>query len=167
MGVPFKKIGRKDPRKADAVKKFYPQLVTLGKNVTLDDIAYVMKEKSSLTLGDIQSVLSNFVEAMISTLYNGQSVNISNFGVFSLSARTAGVLDVKECTAKNIKAVKINFRPSSTVRPDITATRAGQKIDFYDIEALVNKDDAGGSKPGGGSTGGGGSDGDENENPLG
>ena len=61
MGVPFKKIARKDPRKADAVAKFYPQLVTLGDNATLDDIAYVMKEKSSLTLGDIQSVLTNFV----------------------------------------------------------------------------------------------------------
>lgn len=96
MGVPFKKIARKDPRKADAVAKFYPQLVTLGDNATLDDIAYVMKEKSSLTLGDIQSVLTNFVEAMITTLYSGQSVNIKNFGVFSLSARTAGVLDVKE-----------------------------------------------------------------------
>ena len=91
MGVPFKKIARKDPRKADAVAKFYPQLVTLGDNATLDDIAYVMKEKSSLTLGDIQSVLTNFVEAMITTLYSGQSVNIKNFGVFSLSARTAGV----------------------------------------------------------------------------
>ena len=139
MGVPFKKIARKDPRKADAVAKFYPRLGTLGDNATLDDIAYVMKEKSSLTLGDIQSVLTNFVEAMITTLYSGQSVNIKNFGVFSLSARSAGVLDVKECTAKNIKAVKINFRPSSTVRPDIAATRAGQKIDFYDLEALVNK----------------------------
>lgn len=34
MGVPFKKIARKDPRKADAVAKFYPQLVTLGDNAT-------------------------------------------------------------------------------------------------------------------------------------
>lgn len=144
-------------------------LVTLGDNATLDDIAYVMKEKSSLTLGDIQSVLTNFVEAMITTLYSGQSVNIKNFGVFSLSARTAGVLDVKECTAKNIKAVKINFRPSSTVRPDIAATRAGQKIDFYDLEALVNKGDGEGGSSGGGSGSGdgGGSDGDQGENPLG
>lgn len=162
MGVPFKKIARKDPRKTDAVTKFYPQLVTLGGNASLDDIAYVMKEKSSLTLGDIQSVLTNFVEAMVATLYNGQSVNIKNFGVFSLSARTAGVTELKECTAKNIKAVKINFRPSSTVRPDITATRVGQKIDFYDLEALVNRgeEDEGGS-------GESGNDGDENENPLG
>lgn len=169
MGVPFKKIARKDPRKADAVAKFYPQLVTLGDNATLDDIAYVMKEKSSLTLGDIQSVLTNFVEAMITTLYSGQSVNIKNFGVFSLSARTVGVLDVKECTAKNIKAVKINFRPSSTVRPDIAATRAGQKIDFYDLEALLNKGDGegGSSGSGSGSEDGGGSDGDQGENPLG
>ena len=160
MGVPFKKITRIDPRKADAVAKFYPQLVTLGDNATLDDIAYVMKEKSSLTLGDIQSVLTNFVEAMITTLYSGQSVNIKNFGVFSLSARTA---------AKNIKAVKINFRPSSTVRPDIAATRAGQKIDFYDLEALVNKGDGEGGSSGGGSGSGdgGGSDGDQGENPLG
>lgn len=140
MGVPFKKIARKDPRKADAVAKFYPQLVTLGDNATLDDIAYVMKEKSSLTLGDIQSVLTNFVEAMITTLYSGQSVNI-----------------------------KINFRPSSTVRPDIAATRAGQKIDFYDLEALLNKGDGEGGSSGGGSGSGdgGGSDGDQGENPLG
>ena len=80
MGVPFKKIARKDPRKADAVAKFYPQLVTLGDNATLDDIAYVMKEKSSLTLGDIQSVLTNFVEAMITTLYSGQKKDYPPFG---------------------------------------------------------------------------------------
>ena len=56
MGVPFKKIPRRDPRKEDAVAKFYPQLVTLGDNADLEDVAYVMKEKSSLTLGDIKSV---------------------------------------------------------------------------------------------------------------
>ena len=139
MGVPFKKIARKDPRKADAVEKFYTQLVTTGPNADLDAVAFKMKEKSSLTLGDIQSVLTNFVEAMREVLYSGQSVNIKNFGVFSLSARTLGTEDVKECTAKNIKAVKINFRPSTSIRPDITTTRAGEKIDFYDLEALLKK----------------------------
>ena len=108
--------------------KVLPAAGDTGDNATLDDIAYVMKEKSSLTLGDIQSVLTNFVEAMITTLYSGQSVNIKNFGVFSLSARTAGVLDVKECTAKNIKAVKINFRPSSTVRPASPPRVPGRRL---------------------------------------
>ena len=73
MGVPFKKIPRRDPRKEDAVAKFYPQLVTLGDNADLEDVAYVMKEKSSLTLGDIKSVITNFVEALIDKLYGGTS----------------------------------------------------------------------------------------------
>lgn len=139
MSVPFTVVGRKDPRKADAVAKFYPQLVTLGQTADLDSIAYVMKEKSSLSLGDIQSVLTNFVEAMRTSLYNGQSVNIRNFGVFSLSARTIGVEVEKECTAKNIKAVKINFRSSSSVRPSLTSTRAGEKIEFLDVKAALEK----------------------------
>ncbi len=79
------------------------------------------------------------------------------------------VLPAAGDTGRHIKAVKINFRPSSTVRPDIAATRAGQKIDFYDLEALVNKGDGEGGSSGGGSGSGdgGGSDGDQGENPLG
>lgn len=147
MAVPYKKVGRKDPRKENAVVKYYPQLVTLGQNADLDSIAYKMKEASSLSVGDIQSVLSNFVEAMRSALYNGQSVNIRNFGVFSLSARTKGSDTEKECTAKNIVSMKINFRPSTSVRPNPTATRAGDKIEFIDIvAALAAQKDSGSDK---------------------
>ena len=48
------------------------------------------------------------------------------------------------------------------IRPDITATRVGQKIDFYDLEVLANKTDGEG-----GTSGGGGVDGGEEEDPLG
>ena len=108
MGVPFKKIARKRSSKGRCGGKVLPAAgVHWATNATLDDIAYVMKEKSSLTLGDIQSVLTNFVEAMITTLYSGQSVNIKNFGVIQPCRRVRqALLDVKECTAKNIKAVK-------------------------------------------------------------
>ena len=34
-------------------------------------------------------------------------------------------------------AVKINFRPSSSVRPNLTSTRAGDKIEFIDIKAAL------------------------------
>ena len=40
------------------VVKYHPQLVTQGQSVDLDKLAYTMKEKSSLSLGDIQSVLT-------------------------------------------------------------------------------------------------------------
>lgn len=150
MAVPYKKIGRKDPRKVDAVVKFHPQLVTLGQSADLDSISFVMKEKSSLSLGDIQSVLTNFVEAMRSSLFDGKSVNIKNFGVFSLSARTAGSEKEEDCTIKNIKSIRINFRPSASVRPNLTSTRAGDKLEFLDIEAALNKKDDPDKPDGGG-----------------
>lgn len=139
MSVPFVKVVRKNPRTADAAAKYYPQLVTLGQSINLEGIAFVMKEKSSLSKGDILSVITNFVEAMRASLYNGQSVNIQDFGVFSLSARTIGAELEKECTAKNIHSVRINFRPSSSVRPNLTSTRAGEKIEFLDVKAAIEK----------------------------
>ena len=90
MSVTFKKVLRKDPFHKDGTGKYYPQLIVWGKSATLESIAVQMKESSSLTLGDIQSVITNFVGAMRRELFNGRSVNIDNFGVFSLSATTEG-----------------------------------------------------------------------------
>ena len=151
MAVPFKKVGyRKDPKNKDSEIVFHPRLVTMGQTMTLDSIAYEMKEKSSLSYGDIKSVLTNFVEAMRTALYNGHSVNIQDFGVFSLSARSAGVADVKDCTSKNIRTVKINFRASSSVKPNLTSTRAGEKIEFLDVQAAIDGENSGGGGNGGG-----------------
>lgn len=162
MAVPFKKtVHRKDLRDKNSQLMYYPRLVTMGQSVNLESIAYEMKEKSSLSLGDIKSVLTNFVEAMRTALYNGHSVNIQDFGVFSLSARTAGVETEKECTAKNIKSVRINFRPSTSVKPNLTSTRAGDKIEFLDIKAALEGNTE--NPSGGGSEG----DGGLGENPLG
>ena len=165
MAIPFKKVGRKDPRKSDGVLKYHPQLVTMGQSVDLDNIAYVMKDKSSLSLGDIQSVLINFVEAMRAALFDGKSVNIRDFGVFSLSARTLGVDSKEECSMKSIKSVRINFRPSSSVRPNLTSTRAGDKIEFLDLEPS-NKKKNEGDGSGGGNEGGGDKDDGESPDPT-
>ena len=161
MAIPFKRMGRKDPRKIDGVLKYHPQLVTMGQSVDLDGIAYIMKDKSSLSLGDIQSVLTNYVETMRAALFDGKSVNIRDFGVFSLSAHTLGATTKEECTVKNIKSIQINFRPSSSVRPNLTSTRAGDKIEFLDLEAPKKKKGDGSGEdnnPGGGGNEGGGGD---------
>ncbi len=166
MAVPFKKVGyRKDPKDKDSAVTFHPRLVTMGQTVTLDSIAYEMKEKSSLSYGDIKSVLTNFVETMRTALYNGHSVNIREFGVFSLSARSAGTDDIKDCSAKNIKSVKINFRASSSVKPNLASTRAGDKIEFLDVQAALDGESGNGGNSSGGS--GGGSGEGQEENPLG
>jgi len=144
MAIVFKKVQRPNPQDKTAPKKYYPTLITMGMSTDIENIAYEMKEKSSLSKGGILSVITNFVEAMRTALYNGHSVNIQNFGVFSLSAKTEGSEDKKECTAKKIKAVRINFRPSASVRPSAAATRVGEKIEFVDIQAYMEKKEEGG-----------------------
>ncbi len=140
MSVPFKKMLRKDPRKPQEAGKYYPHIVGAGKAAQLSNVIYLIKAKSSLSQGDIRSVLVNFVEVLRNLLFSGKSVNVENFGVFSLSCESDGVDKREECTAKNIRSLHINFRPSTSVRPDLSApaTRAdGEAIDFYDVEEYI------------------------------
>lgn len=134
MAVPYKKIQRKNPQNKAVEGKYYPQLVTLGNSVGLEYIADIMQRFSSLSQGDIKNVLDNFVEAMRIALASGVSVNIMDFGVFSLTAKTEGKDTKKECSAKCIKSVNINFRPSVSVKPMLATTRGASKLQFFNIE---------------------------------
>lgn len=162
MSITFKKVVRKNPFKKNEAGKFYPQLIVWGKSATLESIAVQMKEASSLTLGDIQSVISNFVIALRRELFAGHSVNIKDFGVFSLSATTEGSDKKEDCQSTKIKSVRILFRAAGSIRPSVVATRSEDRMDFVDLESQLKALQEGG----GGNTGGGGS-GDENDNPLG
>lgn len=144
MAIPYKKVKRQNPLDHDAPAKFYIQLVTLGQTATLDSIAYEMKETSSLSLGDIKSVLTNFVSAMRRALYNGHSVNIPGFGVFSLSAQARGADTLEICTTKFIKKIKINFRASTSVQPSLTSKNAGDLMEFVDVEKALEKEEEAG-----------------------
>ena len=134
MAVPYKKILRKNPQDKTDAGKYYPQLVTQGNSVGLDYIADIMQRFSSLSQGDIKSVLDNFVEAMRIALASGVSVNITDFGVFRLAVKTEGRETKKDCSAKCIKSVNISFRPSTSVKPALAGTRGASKLQFFDIE---------------------------------
>lgn len=147
MAVPYKKILRKNPRNMNEPGKYYLQLVNQGNSVNLEYIADVMQKASSLSPGDIKSVLDNFVEAMRMALFSGSSVNIKDFGVFSLTARTHGVAEKKECNVRCIKSLNINFRPSTSVKPALEGTRGINKLQFFDIEkGEIEEIDNGGGK---------------------
>ncbi|NDV83843.1 HU family DNA-binding protein [Bacteroides sp. 51] len=137
MAIVYKKALRENPRNPQQPKKYYPQLLTMGKSVDEELIAYQVKELSALSKGDIQSVITNFLDVVRTNLYAGHSVNIRNFGIFSMSAKTEGADTKAECTAKKIKSIRINFRAAKSIRPDVNATRAEDKISFIDFDTYV------------------------------
>lgn len=62
----------------------------MGKSVDEDLIVHQIKELNSLSKGDIKSVIANFLDVVRTNLFSGHAVNIRNFGVFRLSARSEG-----------------------------------------------------------------------------
>jgi nucleoid DNA-binding protein len=58
--------------------------------VGIKDIAREIEGRSALSLGDVQSVLSNLMEALPVFLKLGQLVNLEGFGAFRVSVTNAG-----------------------------------------------------------------------------
>ena len=131
MSVIYKVVTRpSDPRVPNSPKKYYPHLITLGQSVNLKYIAQKMQGYSSLSIGDIKSVIQNFVEKMKEQLLEGKSVNIEGLGVFMLTACSKGADAAKDVNAKSVDSVRIFFQANKELRITKTATRADEKLDL-------------------------------------
>ncbi len=165
MSVAYKKMERKNPLNKSE-KKYYAQLVVTGTAVGMDVLIARIKDKSSLSAGDIKSTIANFVEVMRDELLSGHSVSVADLGTFSLTARSSGSVTREDCSSANIKSVNIRFRAATAIKPSLKATRAEDRIEFVDVDTLAigrsGSSASGGSTSGGGTnTGDTGSDGDD------
>ena len=140
MSVIYKVITRPtDPRVPNSPKRYYPHLITLGQSVNLKYIAQKMQDRSSLSVGDIKSVIQNFVEKMKEQLLEGKSVNIEGLGVFMLTARSKGAELAKDINAKSVESVRIFFQANKELRVTKTATRADEKLDLISLDEYLKK----------------------------
>ena len=169
MSVIYKVITRPtDPRVPNSPKRFYPHLITLGQSVNLRYLAKKMKDRSSLSVGDIKSVIQNFVDKMKEQLLEGKSVNIEGLGVFMLAARSKGAELAKDITAKSVESVRIFFQANKELRVTKTATRADEKLDLISLDEYLKKISVTvvpGEPDDGGDEGGGNEGGDDGETP--
>lgn len=140
MSVIFKVIARpSDPRVPNSPKRYYPHLITLGQSVNLKYLAQKMKDRSSLSVGDIKSVIQNFVDKMKEQLLEGKSVNIEGLGVFMLSARSKGEDLAKDITVKSVESVRIFFQANKELRITKSETRADEKLDLISLDDYLKK----------------------------
>lgn len=132
MSVIFKTVKRpSDPRVENSPKRYYPQLITLGRSVDLKFIAQKIQDRSSLSVGDIKSTIQNFVEKLKEQLLEGKAVNIEGLGVFMLAAKSKGSEKQEDITAKS---VDIYFQANKELKITKTATRAGEKLDLISLD---------------------------------
>ena len=133
--IPYKLNKRKmNPLQVNSPEKYYPTLVTLGRSVDLDYMTEKIRDNSSLSGGEVKSVLQNFVEKMKEQLLEGKTVNIAGLGVFSLAARSKGTDTEEEFTDKHIDSVRICFQANKSLKLTRTATRVSERMQFVRLE---------------------------------
>ncbi|MDR1072962.1 MAG: HU family DNA-binding protein [Treponema sp.] len=110
MAVWLRKVRRENPQDRNQSKWYLTQ--EKSGNVEIKDIAKEIEGWSALSLGDVQSVLSNMMEVLPVFLKLGQSVNLEGFGTFRVSVASDGTATAEELNARHIKGVKLVFQPS-------------------------------------------------------
>lgn len=105
----IKLVKRKKPGVKEDAGKLYANPVNVGKK-TMHDIAKDIAGRSSLTRGDIENVLFNFIDRLPSYLRDGFSVQLGEFGTMRLTLSSEGAATVKAFKTETIKP-RVTFTP--------------------------------------------------------
>ena len=108
---------KKNPQKRTE-EKFYANPVNLGKK-TLRDIARDIAGRSSLTRGDIENVLANFMDCLPHYLRDGFSVQLGEFGTMRLTLSSEGAATEKAFKTETIKP-RVVFTPGRELKSELS-----------------------------------------------
>ncbi len=107
-------------------KKRYANAVNAG-TMSQKEMARLLEEKSSLTIGDISNVIENLIVELPRQLMEGKSVKLGDFGSFRLSLSSEGTEDKKKFNTAKIEP-KVIFTPSTEFKEKL------QKISYTQAE---------------------------------
>lgn len=116
----FKKVKKK------VTGLWYPQVVTVGKPITTDQVSNRQASISTVSRGDTYAVLKNLGEVMAAFMAEGRTVKLDGIGTFYYTINAdKGIAKPEEVTAKQIKNVRVRFIPeSSRTQNNKVATRS-------------------------------------------
>ena len=116
----FKKVKKK------ITGLWYPQVVTVGKPVTTDQVADRLAQMSTVSRGDTYAVLKDLGGVLASFMSEGRTVKLEGVGTFYYTINAdKGITKPEEVTAKQIKGVRVRFIPeTSRTQNNKIATRS-------------------------------------------
>jgi predicted histone-like DNA-binding protein len=107
----YKLTQRRNPQQPEAAQKWYASPINAGK-VSQKNISEDIVALSSLSRGDVSSVIENLLDTVPKYLLMGKSVNLGGLGTFRLSFSSKGVVKPEEFNTSLVKGAKIIFTPS-------------------------------------------------------
>ncbi len=145
---------------------YYPQAITMGKQISTAQVAEMLADRSTVTKADAYAVLSELGSVMSTFMAQGRSVHLDGIGSFrySINSQKQGVEKEEEVSVAQIKGIRVRFVPEMTRNADKSvATRSMQPtaVDWFLWAKEDDKKDADADTPSDEGTDGG-DDGDDN-----
>ena len=142
----IKLIERRKPGTKTGPGKFYASPVNVGKK-NLRDIAHDIAGRSSLTRGDIENVLSNFIDCLPHYLRDGFSVQLGEFGTMRLTLSSEGGETVKAFKTETIKP-RVTFTPGVELKAALRENSYETVKEEKSSSKPSHKDEGSGKNPG-------------------
>ena len=142
----IKLIERRKPGTKTGPGKFYASPVNVGKK-TLRDIAHDIAGRSSLTRGDIENVLSNFMDCLPHYLRDGFSVQLGEFGTMRLTLSSEGAATEKAFKTETIKP-RVTFTPGVELKAALRENSYETVKEENSSSKPSHKDEGNGKNPG-------------------
>lgn len=113
-----KLVEKRNPMKPMLAKKVYGH-PCMDVKVTMDVIARQVAGRSSLSVGDVKNVLTNFLEEIPTFLLLNHAVELADFGNLRISFGSKGAATAEEFSVKMMKEPKIIFTPNIKMKKRI------------------------------------------------
>ena len=115
MAITYKIVERKNLQDETAPNKFYA-LTKCSGEITLRELVNDITDLSSLSAGDVMSVLEQFIKLVPRHLSKGRIVRLGDFGSFYTTAHSEGVEVEDDFNDTLIKKTNIKFRAGYEVK---------------------------------------------------
>jgi predicted histone-like DNA-binding protein len=120
MSINYKVIPRKNPGNITADPKYYASINTKGRRNNRY-IAKQIADRSSLNEMDVLSVIEGFLQIVPTTLTDGYTVDLGDFGTMNLIAKSQAAETEEDFNSSLIEGAKVSFRPGKLFRKELNA----------------------------------------------
>ena len=127
MAIKYKVIQQEMTIKSgEQVPRYYARACDRSR-MDLEAISKIISQRSSLSPGDIQHVLTALTELVPELLVNNQTVHLGDLGTISLHLRSRGEDSPKAVTSRSITDVRAAFRAGRKLKKGLSDARFVKK----------------------------------------
>jgi len=113
--IQLKRITKQNPFEPEKPPKYYASAKHSGKS-DIDSLATEVAARCSIRRADVYGVLVALMDIIPEDLLNGKVVSLGELGSFYLTVKSEGTKTADELTTGMVKGVKIQYRPTKTLK---------------------------------------------------